>query len=329
MNKPMKQAFFTACFICATIVPFLSRAQSDKEMSAMANFQLAEEAYDNKEYSKGINYLEEAKKSVGNKPKLLYLQIMIEQEMISDASSMQNLLNLIGAFEKSSGIQDFSKEKKMQIAKNKVLIQEKLAQQTAQEEKQKLDQSALEKKQKAGAENFEKFTIKDLPFGLTVEEFQKRYPQILPQSFKKEKAQAEGTNVEIYFPKNIYFERDDRGFNLPLNAASGNPFYDTTVYAVLVKDGKVVGFKQTLFYYNSKGQGNLSWNDALYKKFTVSAQFLELFAFPAETNTIDYWNWRKDSNTLKSVSLVADAYRAPKGNKWKSSLNISVINFSK
>ena len=325
----MKQLFFTACLLCATLIPVLSRAQSEKEMTAIANFQLAEEAYDNKEYNKGLNYLEEAKKSVGNKPKLLYLQIMIEQEMISDATSMQNLLSLIGVFEKSNGIEDFSKEKKMLVAKNKVLIQEKLAQQISQEEKQQLEQKALEKKQKAGADNFENFTIKDLPFGLTVEEFQKRYPQILPQNFKKEKVQTEGIDVEIYYPKNIYFERDDPGFNLPLNASTGNPVYDTTVYAVLVKDGRVVGFKQTLFYYNSKGQGNLSWNDALYKKFIVFGQFLELFAFAPESNNVDYWNWRKNGDTVKSVRLVADAHKAHNGNKWKSSLNIRVINFSK
>jgi hypothetical protein len=328
-HQPMKHLIFIACILWGMLLPLLSRAQSEKEMTAIANFQLAEEAYDNREYSKGLNYLEEAKKSVGNKPKLLYLQIMIEQEMINDAGSIQKLLNLIAMFENANGIDNFSNEKKMLVAKNKVLLQEKLTQQLAKEEKQKEEQIALEKKQKAGNENFETFTIQNLPFGLTVEEFQKRYPHILPENFKKEKAQTEGIDVEVYYPKSIYFEHDDKGFNLPYNASSGNPVYDTSVYAVLVKDGRVIGFKQTLFYYNSKGKGSLDWNSALSKKFSVYGQFLELFAFAPDSNNVDYWNWRKDGDTVKSVRLLADAHKAPNGNKWKSSLNIRVINFSK
>jgi hypothetical protein len=329
-HRPMKQSFLTACFLLCILLPVLSRAQSEKEMSAIANFQLAEESYDNKEYSKALTYLEEAKKSVGNKPKLLFLQIMIEQERISDASSMQSLLDLIGAFEKANGIDDFSKDKKMLVAKNKVLLKEKLSQHLAQEEKQKQEQLALEKKQKAGNDNFERFTLNSLPFGLTIEEFQKQYPHILPGNIKKGKSLSEGVEVEVYYPKTIFFEYDDKGFNLPFNASTGNPVYDTSIYALIVKDNKVVGFKQTLFYYNSKGQGNLSWNDALLKKFSVYQQFLELFASPpTEHNNVDYWYWRKDGKNLKSVKLLADTHKAPNGNKWKCSLTISVVSFSK
>lgn len=316
-------------FLCGMLLPVFSRAQSEKDMAAMGNFQLAEEAYDNREYSKGLNYLEEAKKSVGNKPKLLYLQIMIGQETVNDASSIQGLLYLIGVFEKANGIDDFSPDKKMIVAKTKVLLQQKLSQHLALEEKRKQDQLAFEKKQKAGYDNFQNFTIKNLPFGLTIEEFQNGYPTIFPQNAKREKTKSEGIEVDIYYPKNIYFERDDKGFDLPLNSSTGNPFYDTAVYAVLVKDGKVVGFKQTFFYYNSKGQGDLTWNDALMKKFNVFAQFLERFAFAPDTNTIDYWNWRKDGETVKSVRLSSDAYKSPNGNKWKSSLTLRVINFTR
>lgn len=324
----MKQAFFAACLLCAMMLPVLLQAQSDKELSAKANFQLAEEAYDNKEYNKGLNYLEEAKKDVGEKPKLLFLQIMIEQEMISDVNSIQKLLDLIGAFEKSNGIDNFSNEKKMLVAKNKVLIKERLSQQLALEEKQNKEKKAFEEKQRIGRRNFENFTIKNFVFGLTVEEFRQRYPDILPGSFKKQKARFEGADVEVYYPKNIFFERDDKGFSYPLNASSGNPFYDTTVFALIVKENKVVGFSQTLFYYNSKGQGSLSRGEAIVKKFEVSQQFVEQFAFPAESDFVSNWYWRKEGKSIKSVQLIADDQQ-PSANKWKSSLIIRVINFPK
>lgn len=324
----MRRLFFTAFFFCTMLLPVFSHAQSEKETSAIANFQLAEEAYDNKDYNKALDYLEEAKKGVGAKPKLLFLQIMIEQEMLIDGSSMQKLLKLINDFEKAKGIETFSNDKKMLVAKNKVLLKERLAQQMALEEKEKQEKIALEKKQKAGSENFEKFTIKDLPFGLSVEEFRRRYPEILPANCKKEISFIEGINLEIYYSKSIFFERDDKGFNFPYSASTGNPIYDTTIYAVLVKEGKVIGFNQTLYYYNSKGKGNLSWSDAIAKKFAVSAQMLESFAFAPETNNVNYWTWRKVGASVKTIGLLADEMQTPNGNKWKSSLTIRVINFS-
>lgn len=326
----MKQSFTTACLLLGILLPLFSRAQSEKEMAAIANYQLAEEAYDNKEYSKALSYLEEAKKNVGNKPKLLYLQIMIEQEQINDVNSMQNLLNLVDVFEKAKGIDEFSKEKKMLVAKNKLLLKEKLSQQIALEEKQKKEVLEYEKKLEAGNDNFEKFTLHNLPFGLTVEAFREKYPHILPGNIKKGKSWSEGVEVEIYYPKNIYFEYEDKGFNSPYSASSGNPVYDTSIYALVVKDGKVVGFKQTLFYYNSKGQGNLSWNDALLEKFRVYRQFAELFVFkPTESNNVNYGHWRKADKNVKSVMLLADDHKTPNGNKWKCSMTITVVNFPK
>ena len=314
--RNFKLIFFTM-FIFQTT---LSYSQSDKEMEAIVNYQLAEEAYENKAYDKALNYLEEAKKIMGNKPKLLFFQIVIEIEKTSnDSNSLNKLLGLISTFEKSKDINNFPEEKRLIVSKNKVILKERLAQVTAKEIKEKRELEEIERKTKIGKENFEKFTIDSLPFGLTIEEFQKQYPNIFPEKYKIIKLQT----YDIYYSKGISFE-DKNGW-LPYSSSTGNPYYETTINAIIVKDGKVIGFQKNLFYYNSKGQGNLDWNNALIERNNYYKKFVELFGSEPKINNPDYWSWYTDN---KSISLFADVYNDPKkANRWKCSLMIRVVNF--
>jgi len=314
-----KHFFFTLLLLLQVTFSF---SQSDKEMEAIVKYQLAEEAYDGKEYDKALNYLEEAKKIMGSIPKLLYLQIVIELEKNNNNSKdINNLLNLIKTFEKAKGIESFSQEKKMFVAKNKVLLKEKLAQITAQEEKAKQLAIEVDNKAKIGKENFEKFAIDDLPFGLTLEEFQIKYPTILPEKFKITKSE----HYDIYYSKSIAFE--EKGCFSPYNSSTGNPIYDNNVNAIFVKDGKVIGFQKNIFYYNSKGQGNLNYPEASSKKNECFSQYNDLF-FGQSQETGNNWLHWTSKEKQKHVILYSDCYQDPeKNSRWKSSMLIRVIQY--
>lgn len=320
--KTANHFILTTLFLLQCAITF---AQTDKEMEAIVNYQLAEEAYDNKTYDKALNYLEEAKKIIGNNPKILYLQIVIELEKNETnaikSDNINMLLNLIGKFEKAEGIESFSPDKKLFIAKNKVLLKEKLAKQIAQEDKLKKEQIELEKKQIVGKENFENFTINELAFGLTVEEFQKRYPDVLPEKFKITKSEY----YDIYHSKSIAFE--DKGCFSPYNSSTGNPIYDNNINAVFVKEGKVIGFQKNIFFYNSKGQGDLSFSEASSKGNECFSQYNDLFFGQSLEKGNSWWHWKSKGNQ-KHVILSSDSYQDPqKNSRWKSSMLIRVIQY--
>lgn len=313
--------FFTILLLLQVNYSF---SQSDKEMEAIVKYQLAEETFDNKEYDKALNYLDEAKKIMGNIPKLSYLQIVIELEKIgnniNNSKDIINLLNLIKTFEKAKGIEGFSQEKKMFVTKNKVLLKEKLSQITAQEEKSKQLAIEAEIKAKIGKENFEKFTIDDLPFGLPLEEFKAKYPAILPEKYKT--SEYKNTNgIVAYYPKNISFE-DKANFLFPYNSSTGTPVYDTNIHVVFVKDNKVIGFQKNMCYYNSKGQGGLNYQEAVDQIKKYYQNFSESFISIPSTYTSNGYIWVISGE--KQIHLYDNNYFET-SNKWKQSLIVRVI----
>lgn len=327
---------FTTILLFQTLISF---AQSDKEMEAIARYQLAEESYSNNEYDKALNYLAQAKKLMGNKPKLLYLQIVVELDKgYNSAETVKNILNTIDVFEKSQGIGSFSQDKKMIVAKNKVLLKEKLANLVIKEDRLRVQKEEQKIKSKKGKENFEKFTIDDLPFGLTVEEFQKQYPNILPEKYKISKTKwASGSDADIiyvYHSKNINFENKDN-FILPYNSSTGTPLYDTNVHAVIVKNGKVMGFQKNIFYYNSKGNGTLTYPEATSEVTKYVEQYKSNFeSYGTDSDAVplhmyaNQWSWI--ISNVKGIHLFSDNYVDDRNsNRWKSSLTVRVYKENK
>ena len=320
------KTFITSILLFQSFVTF---SQSEKEMEAIAKYQLAEEAYSNNEYDMALDYLGQAKKIIGDKPKLLYLQIVVEIDKgYPTIDRVKSILNIIEAFQKSPAIGTFSSDKKMMIAKHKVLLKEKLAVLTAEAQKQIEQKKELEIRNKKGKESFEKFTIDDLPFGLTVEEFQKQYPDIFPENLKISKTKFSEIDY-VYHYKNINFENKDN-FLLPYNSSTGTPLYDTKIHAIFVKNGKVVGFQKNIFYYNSKGNGDLNYQQANAELFKYVEQYKSNFeSYGAASDAITFnnytnqWNWVVNGN--KTVILYSDTYVDEKNAKrWKNSLTIRV-----
>lgn len=340
-NNYMKflKFFTTTILLFQTLVSF---AQSEKEMEAIAKYQLAEESYSNNEFDKALSYLDQAKEIMGNKPKLLYLQITIELDKgYNTAESAKKILKTINTFENSQGIDSFSQDKKMTIAKSKILLKEKLATLVAEEDKLRAQKEELAIKSKKGKESFEKFTIDDLPFGLTVEEFQNQYPDILPKNYKISKTKwatgSEADMIYVYHPKNIAFENKEN-FLLPYNASTGVPLYDTNIHAIIVKDGKVVGFQKNIFYYNSKGNGTLNYMQAISEQTKYVDEYKKTFeSYGTATDAVKLVvSWNQDrfiwgaTEGDKEVDLYSDNYVDDKNPKrWKSSLTVRVFKKNK
>lgn len=330
--KFLKILFTTSLFL----QNFLSFSQTENELEAIAKYQLSEEAYSNSEYDKALAYLGQAKDIIGNKPKLLYLEIVIEIDKGYDTSErVKQILKKVELFEKSAGINNFSQDKKMLVAKNKILLKEKLNDLTIQEEKLAIEKKELDIKTKKGRENFERFTIDDLPLGQNIEEFQKQFPDILPENHKISKTKwAKGTDEDLiyaYHSKSIAFENKEN-FLLPYNASTGAPIYDTTIHLVLVKNGKIVGFQKTIFYYNSKGQGNLTYSEATSEVTKYVEKFNADFASDVSKTNGDMtyytygnqWSWIIPD--AKGVHLYSDNYMDEKNpRRWKSSLTLRVF----
>lgn len=314
----------------------LSFSQTENEMEAIAKYQLGEEAYSNNEYDKALAYLEQAKTIIGSKPKLLYLEIMVEMDKgFSSSDRVKHILKKIEAFEKSSGIDSYSQDKKMAVAKNKILLKEKLNDMMLEEQKLAAQKQELEDNIKKGKANFERFTIDDLPMGQTIEEFQKQYPNILPENYKMSKTKWEsGTEADLIYAchsKSIGFENKEN-FLLPYNSSTGAPIYDTTIHLVLVKNGRVVGFQKTIFYYNSKGQGTLTFSEATAEVTKYVEKFKADFESYGNKSTdaipyYDYQNqWSWAISDTKGVHLYSDNYVDEKNQKrWKSSLTLRVF----
>lgn len=316
--------FFTTALLFQTLTSF---SQTEQEMEAIAKYQLAEEAYSNNEFDKALKYLEQSKEIIGNRPKLIYLQITIQLDKgYNSVAEINKILNTIDAFEKSPGIDTFSPEKKMIVAKNKVLIKEKLDSKIAEEENLKKQKADQEIKSKEGKKNFDNFTIDDLPLGLSLEEFLKQFPNVLPENYKMEKSKWPSTSeadiIYVCHAKNVNFENKDN-FILPYNASTGVPLYDTKIHAIFVKNGKVVGLQKNIYYYNSKG--DLTYQGAvseMNKQLDSYKRFFESKEIPLQ-NYSDQWDWVVAGD--KGVHLFIDNYVDPKNpNRWKNSLTIRV-----
>jgi len=312
-----------------------STGQSEKELEAIARYQLAEEAYSSTEYDKALLYLEQAEKIIGRKPKLLYLQITIELDKgYNNLDRVKYILDLISKFENAPGISDFSKDKKTITARNKVMLKEKQVQLTAELEKLKIQKQQQQIKSVKGKAAFEKFAVEGLALGLPLEEFEQQYPNFMPKNYKLTKtnwgsSDAQADIIYICHSKNINFENKN-SFLLPYNASTGAPLYGTDIHALIVKDRRVVGLQKNLFYYNSKGSGSLTHEQAAaeitkyvqdYKnEFESGGDQTDAIEFAAHQ---DSWKW---SHEGKSVILFSDNYVDEKNAKrWKCSLTVRII----
>lgn len=320
---------------------------------AELKFEEAETAFNNGNYELTIQKTDEFEKVLGGiTDKSLYLRVASQNKLFNPAnfytdekqftlynSLTENAEKYVNATA-NNGLDDKFKEiyaigenlKKLNLPKEKTIwIKEKqrIEKEELARQRAKLEQIEQYKK------TFEEFTIDDLPFGQTIEEFQKQHPDILAENYKMSKTKwAAGTDEDLIYAchsKSIAFENKEN-FLLPYNSSTGAPIYDTTIHLVLVKNGRIVGFQKTIFYFNSKGQGNLTYSEAISETNKYVEKFKAEFQSYGNkaTDVIPYYSsqnqWSWITADKKGVHLYSDNYVDEKNPKrWKSSLTLRVF----
>lgn len=312
---------------------------------AELKFEEAEIAFNNRDFEQTIEKVNEFEKVLGGMTdKSLYLRIVSQKNLFNPYSFYadeeqynlyvsldNNIKKYLKATEKN-GLDDKFKEiyAEGESLKKMNLIKDKKA--WLKEKKRLEDEADARRRQQLAANelcknNFMEYTLDNLPIGLSLEEFQAQYPDILTGKYKSAKVSegSQGSAVYIYYSKNINFE-DKKNFVFPYNATTGKPIYDKTVHAVFVQDGTVVGFQKQVLYYNSQGEGNLDMNSAqaaLFQHIQEQKDTLQNCA-----NDIKYSSpegqdmWSFDG---KNITLFRDVYKDEKGKRWKMSLTTRVL----
>jgi len=124
---------------------------------AKAAYILAEEQFAASNYSGALSYLKTATERLGRaNSKILYLQIMAQQELSrTDKSYAAKVDSSIAQFEKAPDLAQFNEEKTFEIVKLKLQLKE----------------------QRTALGRLSKFTLLDLPLGLTFEEAKLKKPE--------------------------------------------------------------------------------------------------------------------------------------------------------
>ncbi|MDR6764430.1 hypothetical protein J2Y38_004663 [Flavobacterium sp. 2755] len=339
----------------ALLYPLLLLSINIFSQNALAElkFEEAETAFNNGDYELTIQKAGEFENTLGGiTDKSLYLRLVSQSKLFNAAdfytsekqftlynSLAENIAKYLKATE-NNGLDDKFKEvyaigenlKKLNLPKDKTIWkkeQQRIEKEELDRQNAKLEQLELAKK------TFEEFTIDDLPFGQTIEEFQKQHPDILPENYKMSKTKwAAGTEQDLIYAchsKSIGFESKEN-FLLPYNSSTGAPIYDTSIHLLLVKNGRIAGFQKTIFYCNSKGQGSLTYPEAVSQTDKYVEEFKAKFQSYGNkaADVIPYygsqnqWSWIIPD--IKSVHLYSDCYMDEKNPKrWKSSLTLRVF----
>lgn len=312
---------------------------------AELKFEEAEIAFNKQDFKLTIEKVNEFEKVLGGvTDKSLYLRIISQKNLFNPSnyyaddeqynlfiSLDNNIKKYLKATEKN-GLDDKFKDvyaegeklKKLNLIKDKKAWLKEKKRIEDEAETRRLQQLAANEQCK---NNFMAYTLDDLPIGLSLEEFKAQYPQIIPEKLKIAELPgiSSGSPVYIHYPKSINFE-DKRNFVLPYNATTGKPIYDNNIYAVLVQDNKVVGYQKQIAYFNSNGQGDLSFNSAsseLNKHVQYYKSLVENCSNDVAYKSITGLDtWTLDNKVL---SLFQDVYQDEKGRRWRMSLTVRIL----
>ena len=233
---------------------------------AELKFEEAETAFNSGNYELTIQKVDEFESALGNiTDKSLYLRVVSQNKLFNPAnfysdekqfllynSLTANAAKYLKATE-NNGLNDKFKEvyaigedlKKLKLPKDKAAWQNE--NQRIKKEEQKKQGEIREKEEKRN-QVIESFTIDDLPFGLTIEEFRKKFPNLLPE--KLQTYDFHDGTLAYYFDVKFL---SDGCWTPKFGKDSKN------VHAIFVKDGKVIGFQKSFFSVTA----GLNWG---YKK---------------------------------------------------------------
>lgn len=325
--------------------------------SAVADlkFEEAETAFNNGNYELTIQKIDEFEKIMGGMyTKSLYLRVIsqnklfIPENFYSDEKQFSKFVSLVTNSDKyikateKDGLDDKFKEiytisqnlKKLNLTKDKTIwLKEKKRLEKIELDKQK----ALLAKKEQCKKTFDELTIDNMPFGITLEEFRKQYPNILLDNYKTivPKWISSTSTMRFCYTKNINFENKQR-LILPYNSSTGEPIYDNSIHAVIIENDRVVGYQKNIFYYNSKGQGNLDYQSAISQLNLQLEKYRKDFEPCVDNNTEDNihhytsndqegWTTEGKNIIFKQFVLFSDVYVDEKNPKrWKCSLTMRI-----
>ncbi|MEN2416190.1 hypothetical protein [Flavobacterium mesophilum] len=224
---------------------------------AELKFEEAENAFNNGNYDLTLQKVDEFENSLGNiTDKSLYLRVVSQSKLFSPADfyadekqySLYNSLTAnadkyIKATE-NNGLNDKFKEvyaisenlKKLNLPKDEISYQKEIQKLKSLSEKKTQDKLA---KVEACKKAFDELTIDNLPFGITIEEFEKQYPDVLGESHKIRKK-------HIHYPKNMTLTKYDVFF-LERFAKTGHDIMVCTD-----DSNKINGYVKIVYFYDGK-----------------------------------------------------------------------------
>jgi len=250
---------------------------------AELKFEEAETAFNNANYDLALEKVNEFEDVLGGMTdKSLYLRVISQSKLFSagnfyvDEKQLTLYNSLIVNSNKylkateNNGLNDKFKEvyainenlKKLNLPKDKINYEKEIQKQKALAEKENQAQLVKEEECKKA---FEELTIDGLPFGITIEEFQKQYPNVLGENPKKIMNPTWG----LYYPKNnVSFNKygtvldkfEEAGQNITLITDSKN-------------GGKITTYEKIIYFYNGK-ENKLSEFNSIKKDLLEKYKYL-------------------------------------------------------
>jgi hypothetical protein len=246
---------------------------------AELKFEEAETAFNNGNYDLTLQKVDEFEGTLGDiTDKSLYLRVVSQNKLFNPTifytdenqftlyiSLTANATKYLKATE-NNGLNDKFKEvyainenlKKLNLPKDKATWQ-KENQRIEKEErdKQSIKLAQIEQCKKA----FKELTIDDLPFGITIEEFQKQYPNVLGENPKKKGYKY----WDSYYSKNnVSIEKYSYSFE-----KFQETDHNIIVTTDLQKDSKICSYIKVIYFYkgkeNKQSEFNTKRNELLEK----------------------------------------------------------------
>lgn len=199
----MKRLVFILLITCLSSILYAQ----DRSIEAIAAYQMAEESMATQKYNDALRHIIRTKELLGTvNSKILYLEVQI-LDGLSNAGPqyLKDLQSAIHAFERASDIDQFSQEKRVEIAKLKVLVVERSK--TIEDSRDQAAQLTLLKEEER------REFIDGLPdLGIQIDEFLnhpyvKKYKKLLSEKEKKRLLNGKFVYVSVPFTDDISNER--------------------------------------------------------------------------------------------------------------------------
>ncbi len=261
----IKYIFYVLLFFSPTVLQAQTNANEAK-----AAYLLAEENYAKADYKTALNYLEEAKKSLGAaNSKILYLQIQIQMELFkADRAYLNKAVQSIAEIEAAPDYKDFNEEKSLEVSKIKLQLKNEL------KRDEQLKEAAATKKANA-LKKFATFLPYNRPVNIPLVELKLKYPQDPLLTGKLKNVSDDKYNLLMYYPSK-YKLLQWPNYRVPVNDGFFKFSNTLEIYGIFIKDDIVKGYA-CLELERDEGTGGSSYANASKEFETILNYYTDLF----------------------------------------------------